>query len=733
MSLALHGFPGWRKIGWHIGKKLHDILHPPDDDGPLEEELRARRLKDVLKGFAYFNTVDEIEEWTPLSVDPLQRANIPMCARAAQTVATCAQQGKKTRTILCHDFKGGYVDSEAVRPNPSQNSIYSCQYLQNVDAFIYFSHHLVTVPPPSWTNCLHTNGVKSLGTFIMEPQSKATEELLRYRNGKHILAQRLAAMTDAFGFDGWLLNFEKEFEEDLTNLVASFIENLKFEVGPHRLVLWYDALSIHNKVDHQNGLTHENAQFTQKSDGLFTNYMWDLQKLERSCRYAEKCGIPYDNLFFGIDVWAQNDPMPGPLRITFPEKGGGGSNTGLAMRTLADSGVSTAIFAPGWTHEHFSTDLNGLQSISDKVNQSMWEGRTLPQQLLCGCKGRPHHTSSYQLHSILNSSIQYPAGSSEFFYTNFRPAFRISSYDAATRSETFAHLGLQSIHPTKACHSLSDQQVQYLGPLSADVIHTWLPGNEGELKSSLSIKLETPVQAGSHEPRNTQEEHRLCLYNLAIECKEQLSLQMVYTLQEFQDAEHYIFEFGLYFFIIAESGSTRYEYLPLKVEKRFRSNYDYFIQESSAKSRLIELGVYCRCRPQAEATELFQCHSLSVVPTSALTSVLGLQFSITNLRITRKEIINRKEERLEWGWIGDKDLWPKCLPLSEITGPFSHFVVLKDEKEIGVSQSLAFPLYPEGFELVQGGSMTFTVQGICFAGIGLRELAIASLDVEYEQ
>ena len=338
MSLALQGFPGWKKIGWHIGKKLHDILHSPSDsDGPSKEELRDQRLRDISKGFAYFNTADEIEAWTLSDVDPLQRANIPLCARATWTDAASTQQGKRTRTILCHDFKGGYVDSETVRPSLLQHTIYSCRYLQNVDAFIYFSHHLVTIPPPSWTNCLHTNGVKALGTFIIEPQTQRIEELLRFRDGKHALVQKLVAMTDAFGFDGWLLNFEKEFEEDLTGIVASFVHNLKSELGPTRIVLWYDALSIHNKVDHQNGLTHKNIQFAQISDGIFTNYEWDLQTLEQSCRYADKCGIPHQNLFFGIDVWAQNDSMPGPPRITFPEKGGGGTNTGLV------SCISTAL------------------------------------------------------------------------------------------------------------------------------------------------------------------------------------------------------------------------------------------------------------------------------------------------------------------------------------------------------------------------------------------------------
>ena len=326
-------FPGWKKIGWHLGRKIHDIIYPPDSKEPSEEELRAQRSRDVSQGFAYFNTFDEVIGWKPSAIDPLQQPNVPLCERALITNASIwplPTDGNRTETLLCHDFKGGYLDCESVRPTSSHSAIYSCEYLHSVGIFVYFSHHLVSIPPPTWTNCLHTNGVKVLGTFILEPQTHNADRLFDLiNNDGYVMAIRLTDMAEAFGFDGWLLNFEKELPQNSTSHIADFIEDLKSRLGKDRIVLWYDALSTHNKVEHQNGLTPGNTRFAQKADGLFTNYKWDLPKLQLSCDYAERCGIPRGKLFFGIDIWAQNDNMSGPPRVTFPEKGGGGTNTGL--------------------------------------------------------------------------------------------------------------------------------------------------------------------------------------------------------------------------------------------------------------------------------------------------------------------------------------------------------------------------------------------------------------------
>lgn len=179
---------------------------------------------------------------------------------------------------------------------------------------------------------MHRNGVKVLGTFLVEPHTPDVERLFAQEEGEYVVAKKLAAMAQVFGFDGWLLNIEKEFAasvEDCTGNVVAFIRYLKGLLGPEGKVVWYDSLTSKNEVDYQNGLTLENAKFAAAADALFTNYKWAETELSNSKIATQWYGIESERVFFGIDVWAQNITTTGPKRITFPRDGGGGTLTGV--------------------------------------------------------------------------------------------------------------------------------------------------------------------------------------------------------------------------------------------------------------------------------------------------------------------------------------------------------------------------------------------------------------------
>ena len=237
---------------------------------------------------------------------------------------------------------GGYHDYEGVRPPFLDEKLYCCNYLQYVDTFVYFSHKLICIPPPTWTNTMHRNGVKVLGTFVLESEKIQIERMFEHSRGEYVVAKQLADMADAYGFDGWLLNVETELPQAMGILQLNrFIEQLRVSLGPERKAVWYDALTIDNQVDYQNSLTEKNFPFALAAGSFFTNYKWTEKELGKARSTAERNRFDMTKVHFGIDVWAQNTNMPGPPRVTYPPKGGGGTNTGLVSYAYYDFGGET--------------------------------------------------------------------------------------------------------------------------------------------------------------------------------------------------------------------------------------------------------------------------------------------------------------------------------------------------------------------------------------------------------
>jgi hypothetical protein len=69
---------------------------------------------------------------------------------------------------------GGYTAQDR-NPQGSlgDGDVYRIYHWHLIDSFIYFSHNLVSIPTPGWTNTAHRNGVKVLGTFITEWEAGA--------------------------------------------------------------------------------------------------------------------------------------------------------------------------------------------------------------------------------------------------------------------------------------------------------------------------------------------------------------------------------------------------------------------------------------------------------------------------------------------------------------------------------------------------------------------------------
>lgn len=161
------------------------------------------------------------------------------------------------------------------------------------------------------------------------------------------------------------------------------------------------------------------------------------------------------DVIFGVDVWAQNRTKLTHPRVTYPQNGGGGTNTGIAVRKLAELGFSSGIFAPGWSFEHFPG--NGKL-----VEKAIWEGGPMPTETECSCGDyNNRHKQNWQ-DAIVLSAREFSAGSRSFFFTDFSGAFQKYGKDSGT-DKFLSRLGSQTPlpRPQRLAKQEGDIQLSY--------------------------------------------------------------------------------------------------------------------------------------------------------------------------------------------------------------------------------------------------------------------------------
>ncbi|ONK70453.1 uncharacterized protein A4U43_C05F33880 [Asparagus officinalis] len=94
---------------------------------------------------------------------PFNKASVPSpsCRRRRRAPGLA----DRSESFVCHGMMGGYVDDRWVQGGDNAGA-YSIWHWYLMDVFVYFSHNLVTIPPPCWTNAGHAHGVEKLEPFL---------------------------------------------------------------------------------------------------------------------------------------------------------------------------------------------------------------------------------------------------------------------------------------------------------------------------------------------------------------------------------------------------------------------------------------------------------------------------------------------------------------------------------------------------------------------------------------
>lgn len=547
-------------------------------------------------------------------------------------------------------------------------SRYSCEYLQYVETFVYFSHKLVTIPPPTWINTCHRNGVNCLGTFIVEPGTKEAECILQEDGlGSFWVAHQLALIAEKYGFDGWLVNIEESFPllSWSVEKMEGFLRQLRQEVGIKSRVVWYDALTTLNFVWYQNTLNSLNLSFARAAGSILTDYAWNPQLANSARHLAEASGLGVGNVYFGIDVWAQNIQTGRNRRVTFPVKGGGGTGTGLGLRKLKELGLNAGIFAPGWSFEHFSSNCRA-------VERSVWLGEELPSDLVCECCPEdPHGVVPYKANGIVEHATRYPSGSRNFFHTDFT-----RGSTPTTDNAFFAHIGSQSILPlaTKGLLVPSPGIDSQSGEVVYDGYVT------GELSNSPARFL---VSAHNFQGFGSQDRVSavLRLFDLCISDSNTYSLSAAFRRSKtpaitlmlvVQWSEPYRHRIEL------PDGSGDVQSIEITLPTREDAITGISLQVVWKDIKLLPNG----------KTDLLDLFSITVRPSGST-----LSCNITDLRLEQRGDAETKHSRLLWEVdVPGNEVTGASLatPFSSITGPCAYFIVEVDGQQAGRAYALEF-------------------------------------------
>ncbi|XP_057523249.1 cytosolic endo-beta-N-acetylglucosaminidase 1 isoform X1 [Amaranthus tricolor] len=366
-----------------ITSKLYSsIMAAQSSSQPSESTLKNPREFDPLKPqipISYpIKTLEELESRSYFDSFhyPFNKASVPLDGNMYLP--------QRPRMLVCHDMAGGYLDDKWVQGGTNADA-YAIWHWYLMDVFVYFSHNLITLPPPSWINAAHKHGVKVLGTFLTEWDEGRiiSNKMLSSKEYSRMCAERLTELAIALGFDGWLINMEVTLDSSQIANLKEFVSQLTDMMHlsmPGSLVI---CVTVNGHLHWQDQLNEMNKAFFDLCDGIFVNYTWRENYPKLSANVA---GDRKFDVYMGIDVFGRN---------TF---GGGQWNTDVALDVIKKDDVSAAIFAPGWVYENkeppnFQTAQNRWWSL---VENSWGVMQNYPRSIPFYSdfnQGRGHHFS----------------------------------------------------------------------------------------------------------------------------------------------------------------------------------------------------------------------------------------------------------------------------------------------------------------------------------------------------
>ncbi len=288
-----------------------------------------------------------VKAWTP-ETDPFARyfrSRVPL-AKRIRTFAPTQANPSLTPSPQLLSLSNNYVEPNnkvVMHPYGYSFDAYALRFWQYLDTFASW-HGLpvfgqiaapdphfgvVNLPNPTWTDAAHRNGVLSLGGwFWPRPPDMFAPLVERRPDGSFPVADKLVEMAAYFGFDGYFINQENQFDPidpALALLLQDMLSYLARIAPKDFYVQWYDAMLLDGTVQYQNEFNTKNSPWiiadeTRICDSIFLNYDWSPELLQHSHDYAISLGLdPLQAVFAGTELSMNMFSQPKDPRWIFPE------------------------------------------------------------------------------------------------------------------------------------------------------------------------------------------------------------------------------------------------------------------------------------------------------------------------------------------------------------------------------------------------------------------------------
>ncbi|GHB78886.1 hypothetical protein GCM10010377_81180 [Streptomyces viridiviolaceus] len=415
-------------------------------------------------------------------------ASVPLARRFTPTPANPTARAGQARIQSLVSF--GTTAS-----NPSQGSptadYYALTHWAYIDELVFWGgssgEGLILAPNAPIVDAAHRHGVPVLGNIFLPPaayggQLQWTGDLVqRDSAGRHPLAERLVAVAQAYGFDGWFVNAETGGGDPaLGAAMLSFLRELKTRAAAKgQRVTWYDSMTVDGAVSWQGALNDRNRAFFETADDMFVDFRWTPDRLSSSGDEAERLGRSRYELWAGVDVEAN------------------GWNTSENWDAIVPADrphvTSIGLYRPEWTRNHLPADRRTPADFH-AADDRFWTGASLDPS-------RPDASDPWRAPAV--SVADRSTVTSVPFATVFNTGHGLRWYEkgAVTSKAPWNHLGLQDRLPSRRWVVRTDGRRPAVG---FDFADAWHGGSsvlvDGDLDAPVTVDLyatRLPITAGT--------------------------------------------------------------------------------------------------------------------------------------------------------------------------------------------------------------------------------------------